>query len=61
MTTWHFILIAGCGLAVLVIMAVRWLEPFTTDDTADIEGAPEAESDRRFTTKVQKGRDNFIL
>lgn len=61
MTAWHLILIVGCGLAVLSIMAVRWLAPFTADDPADIEGAPEVEPDRRFTTKVQKGRNNFIL
>lgn len=61
MTTWHVILIAGCGLAILAIMAVRYLARFTAADPPDIEGAPEAETDRRFTTKVHKGRNIHII
>lgn len=60
MTGWHIALIAGSGAAVLAIMAlVHRLG--SRAPTIHIEEAPEAEADRRFTTTVQKGRNNFIL
>lgn len=60
MTAWHLILIGGAGVAVLAIMALVHRLGSRTP-TIHIEEAPEAEADRRFTTTVQKGRNNFIL
>lgn len=59
MTGWHIALIAGSGIAVLAIMAL--VHRLGRRNPSHIEGAPEAEADRRFTTTVHKGRNNFIL
>lgn len=56
MTIWHHILIGGCGLIVLALIAVKWLAPRLPPDTPDdTTHAPEAEADTRFVTKVRRG------
>lgn len=61
MTTGHIVTIIIAGLVVLGIMAIVHMMRRSAADTLDIDGAPEAEADRRFTTKVQKGHRTFIL
>ena len=55
MTTWHYILIGGSGLAILAFTLHRWLAPRLPVDTTDAPHVPEAEADARFVTKVKRG------
>lgn len=61
MTTGQIVLIIIAGLIVLGLMALRHLAKASAADPLDIQGAPEAELDRRHVTTVRKGNRTLIL
>lgn len=63
LTWWHIILIGGSALIVAAIALVRWLAPYTVadPDDSDTHTAPVGFAFRRYSTKLTRGRNTYVL